>query len=188
MNIEEIIRGKIDILNSIQNDGYVDNVIAVSKLMEDSIKEGNKIITAGNGGSAADAQHFSGEIVGRFLKERGALASVSICVDPCVMTAIGNDYGYNNVFARQIEGIGRSGDVFLAISTSGNSQNIIDAVNVCKQKGIKTVLLSGKDGGKLKNICDYSLIVPSNETPRIQEIHTFTVHLLCEMIEKDLYV
>ncbi len=186
-NIEKIIEDKKTLVSKIVKCGYVEEVMKVAEMMENSLKNGGKILTAGNGGSAADAQHFTGEIVGRFLRERDALAAVSLVVDPVVMTCLGNDYGYDQAISRQINGIGKSGDVFLAISTSGNSANLNNAIEVAKQKGIKTVGLTGKTGGKMKDICDYTLIVPSDHTPRIQEIHTFTVHLLCEMIEKDIF-
>ena len=155
--------------------------------MIETLNNGGKIILAGNGGSAADAQHFAGEIVGRFTMERKSLPAMSLCVDPSVVTCIANDYGYEEVFARQIDGMGNPGDLFVGISTSGNSENIIRAVNICKEKRITTVGLLGKNGGKLQGICDYALTVPSNSTPRIQEVHTLSVHLLCEMIEKGIF-
>lgn len=151
------------------------------------IKQGNKVLLAGNGGSAADAQHFAGEIVGRFLMERNAIPALSLCVDPSVMTCIGNDYGYEEVFARQVQGLGKEGDAFIGISTSGNSENIIRAITEARKKNMFVVGFLGKDGGKIKDLCDVALVVPSNSTPRIQEIHTFTVHLLCEMIEKEAF-
>ena len=146
-----------------------------------------RLSLAGNGGSAADAQHFAGEIVGRFLMERNAIPALSLCVDPSVMTCIGNDYGYEEVFARQVQGLGKEGDAFIGISTSGNSENIIRAITEAGKKNMFVVGFLGKDGGKIKDLCDVALVVPSNSTPRIQEIHTFTVHLLCEMIEKEAF-
>lgn len=186
-NVKNIIEEKKKILDDIQTTGYLDLVEKAAEEMTESVKAGNKIILAGNGGSAADAQHFAGEIVGRFMMERKALGAISLCVDPSVMTCIGNDYGYDSVFERQLEGIGRAGDIFVAISTSGNSENLIRAVTLSKKMNIKTVGFLGKDGGKLKEMCDYALVVPSNSTPRIQEIHTFTVHILCEYIEKKIF-
>ena len=150
-----------------------------------TIKAGNKLILAGNGGSAADAQHFAGEMVGRFTRERNALPAVSLCVDASVVTSIANDYGYAEVFARQLEGIGKNGDIFIPISTSGSSENLIHAVREVRKKNIKVIGLLGKDGGEMKGLCDYALVVPSDSTPRIQEIHTLSVHLLCEMIERE---
>lgn len=186
-NVKSVIEEKKKLLDDIQTTGYLDIVEKAAEAMTESVKAGNKIILAGNGGSAADAQHFAGEIVGRFMMERKALGAVSLCVDPSVMTCIGNDYGYDSVFERQLEGIGRTGDIFVAISTSGNSENLIRAVELAKKMDIKTVGFLGKDGGKLKEMCDFSLVVPSNSTPRIQEIHTFTVHVLCEYIEKKIF-
>lgn len=185
--LEQIINEKKQLLDMLGETGYLDTIEQVTQVMVDCLYAGNKIILAGNGGSAADAQHFAGEIVGRFLMDRKALPAISLCVDPSVMTCIGNDYGYEAVFERQLSGLGNAGDVLVAISTSGNSENLIRAVETAKQKGIQTVGLLGKTGGKLKELCDYALVVPSNETPRIQEIHTFSVHLLCEYIEKRIF-
>lgn len=185
--MKKIIEEKKKILDALEASGYLDVVGQVAEEMVTCLKNGNKIILAGNGGSAADAQHFAGEVVGRFMMERKALAAVSLCVDPSVMTCIGNDYGYDAVFERQLQGIGREGDVFIAISTSGNSKNLINAVSLAKKMNMKSVGFLGKNGGKLKDMCDYALVVPSDSTPRIQEIHTFTVHILCEFIERKIF-
>lgn len=185
--IREIIEDKKALLNKLIAEGYLSSVENTGKMMVDALKNGNRIILAGNGGSAADAQHFAGEIVGRFTMERKAIPAISLCVDPSVVTCIANDYGYDEVFARQIEGQGKEGDVFVAISTSGNSQNLINAMKVARDNKIKVVGFLGKDGGKMKELCDYTLVVPSVCTPRIQETHTLTVHILCEMIEKELF-
>lgn len=186
--ISNLLDVKHGLLNEIAKDGgYLDQVLAAAEVMTDAIKSGHKILLAGNGGSAADAQHFAGEIVGRFLVERDALPAISLCVDPSVMTCIGNDYGYDDVFARQLAGLGNEGDVFIGISTSGNSANIYRAMEIAKTKKIKTAGLLGRDGGRIKDIADISLIVPSESTPRIQEIHGFTVHLLCEIIERNIF-
>ncbi len=185
--INSEITEKHELLDRLNNEGYIDDVFSVAEVMIECIRNGGKILTAGNGGSAADAQHFTGEIVGRFLVERDSLPAVSLVVDPVVMTCLGNDYGYDNAIARQIEGIGKKGDLLLAISTSGNSANLNSAIETCKKKGIKTVALTGRTGGKMKELCDHLLLVPSNETPRIQEVHTFTVHILCEIIEAEMF-
>ena len=182
--IYHLIEQKKQILDRILSEGYFDTAAQVSSAIADCILAGNKIILAGNGGSAADAQHFAAEIVGRFMLERKALPALSLCVDPSVMTSIGNDYGYDAVFKRQLSGLGNAGDVFVAISTSGNSRNLIQAVETAGNMNIKTIGLLGNSGGILKELCDYALVVPSDETPRIQEIHTFSVHVLCEYIEK----
>ncbi len=185
--IKEVLSERAELLDLLKNGVYIKELERVGYVMINAILSGNKIILAGNGGSAADAQHFAGEIVGRFTMERDALPAISLCVDPSVMTCIANDYGYEEVFARQIYGLGRPGDVFVGISTSGNSENIIRAVNVCKVKRVTSIGLLGKNGGKLQGMCDYSLTVPSNSTPRIQEIHTMSVHMMCEMIEKGIF-
>ena len=184
--INECIDEKIKILQGLKNSQYIENVLKASDEIANSLKNGGKILTAGNGGSAADAQHFTGEIVGRFLIERDSYAAVSLVVDPVVMTCISNDYGYDNAIARQVSGIGKKGDVLLAISTSGKSKNMINAIIESKKKDIKTIALVGKDGGDMAKISDIALVVPSDKTPRIQEIHTFTVHLLCELIERKM--
>lgn len=185
--IDEIIGEKQELLDKLAITGYLDVVELTGRMLIDSLKQGNKIMIAGNGGSAADAQHFTGEIIGRFLKERGPLPCITLTVDPTVMTCLGNDYGYDYAVARQVEGLGREGDVFIAISTSGNSANMVRAIEAAKKKNIRVVGLLGKNGGVMKDLCDYALIVPSERTPRIQEVHTFTVHLLCEMIEKEMF-
>ena len=185
--IEAELNEKKELLAKLETSGYVDNVEQAGKKLSEVLKSGNKILLAGNGGSAADAQHFAGEIVGRFLMERKALPALSLCVDPSVMTCIGNDYGYADVFARQVQGIGQQGDAFIGISTSGNSENIIRAIEEARKKSMLVIGFLGKDGGKIKDLCDIALVAPSDSTPRIQEIHTFTVHLLCEMIEKEVF-
>ena len=181
------IQEKEEVLQKIRTTGYLDLVNEAGMRLAQIIKQGNKVLLAGNGGSAADAQHFAGEIVGRFLMERNAIPALSLCVDPSVMTCIGNDYGYEEVFARQVQGLGKEGDAFIGISTSGNSENIIRAITEARKKNMFVVGFLGKDGSKIKDLCDVALVVPSNSTPRIQEIHTFTVHLLCEMIEKEAF-
>ena len=185
--IKQILEEKVDLLAQLETGSYLKELELVGLKMIETLNNGGKIILAGNGGSAADAQHFAGEIVGRFTMERNSLPAMSLCVDPSVVTCIANDYGYEEVFARQIDGMGNAGDLFVGISTSGNSENIIRAINTCKKKKIATVGLLGKNGGKLQGLCDYSLTVPSNSTPRIQEVHTLSVHLLCEMIEKGIF-
>lgn len=185
--INDIIDDKKVLLDKLVSCGYLDLLEVAGSTMVTAIKNGGKVLLAGNGGSAADAQHFAGEIVGRFTMERKSLPAFSLCVDPSVMTCIGNDYGYEQVFARQIEGLGNKNDVFVGISTSGNSANIINAITVAKKIGMFVIGYLGKDGGKIKDLCDIALVVPSNSTPRIQEVHTLTTHILCEMIEKEMF-
>jgi len=150
-------------------------------------KDGKKTILAGNGGSAADAQHIAAELVGRYGFDRPSIPSLALTTDTSNLTAIGNDYGYDKVFSRQLEGMGQDGDLFIGISTSGNSANIINAFKSAKEKSIITVALVGKDGGEMAKIADISLVVPSFSTPRIQEVHILIGHILCDIIEKELF-
>ena len=151
-----------------------------------AIRNGHKLVLCGNGGSASDALHFAGEIVGRFVRERDAWPAVVLNADVATLTAIGNDYGYDDVFARQAQGHCKEGDVFIGISTSGNSENVLRAVNMAKSKGCKTAALLGKDGGKIGKIVDYPLIIPCNTTARVQESHILLIHIICELAEKAL--
>ena len=152
-------------------------------LMSDSIKNGGKIISAGNGGSMCDAQHFAEELSGRYRNDRPAYPAIAVC-DPSHLTCVGNDYGFDYVFSRFLEGLGFKGDVFLGISTSGNSRNIIECCKVCKDKGLKSIVLLGKDGGKLKDVCDLPIIVPHfGYADRIQEVHTMIIHIMIRGIE-----
>jgi D-sedoheptulose 7-phosphate isomerase len=146
-----------------------------------------KILIAGNGGSAADAQHFAGELVSRFYFDRPPLAAIALTTDSSILTAIGNDYGYEDVFARQVQALGRSGDVFIAISTSGNSPNILKAIVAAKSIGLVVIGLTGRSGGKMKALCDICLCAPSDSTPRIQEFHLVIEHSLCACIEEQLF-
>ncbi|HMY11684.1 MAG TPA: D-sedoheptulose 7-phosphate isomerase, partial [Turneriella sp.] len=150
-------------------------------------RAGKKTLIAGNGGSAADAQHIAAEFVSRFYFDRPALASIALTTDTSALTAIGNDYGYELLFSRQIEANGSSGDIYIAISTSGNSKNVLKSLESAKKLGIKTVGLTGRSGGKMKDMVDYCICVPSDETPRIQETHILIGHILCAAVEKELF-
>jgi D-sedoheptulose 7-phosphate isomerase len=153
-------------------------------MMTDSIKNNGKIISAGNGGSMCDAMHFAEELTGRYRNDRPSYPAIAIC-DPSHISCVGNDYGYDYIFSRFLEGMGFKGDVFLGISTSGNSKNIIEACRVCKEKGLKSVVLLGKDGGKLKDLCDLPIIVPHfGYADRIQEVHTMIIHIMIRGIEE----
>lgn len=145
---------------------------------------GGKVLVAGNGGSAADAQHFAAELVGRFQCNRRALACIALTTDTSNLTAIGNDYGFNNVFSRQVEALARPGDVFVGISTSGNSANIIAAVNEARAQGIASIALLGRDGGKLESLADMAVTVPHDVTARIQETHIFILHHWADVLER----
>ena len=150
-------------------------------------RRGGKILVAGNGGSAADAQHIAGELISRFFFDRPALPALALTTDTSILTAIGNDYGYENLFSRQIEGNGKAGDLFLAISTSGNSPNILKAITVARAMKIHCVGLTGASGGKMAEVCDVCLKVPSTVTPRVQESHLLIGHLLCAFIEQGMF-
>lgn len=171
-----------------ENDELLEKITQVAKLCVAIYKNSsNKTILAGNGGSAADAQHIAAELVGRYGFDRPSLPSLALTTDTSNLTAIGNDYGYDKVFSRQLEGMGMKGDIFIGISTSGNSQNIINAFEVAKKKGITTVALVGRDGGEMAKRADYAIVVPSNSTPRIQESHILIGHIICDIIEKEVF-
>ncbi len=170
-----------------ENEKLLNDIEKVSRLCVELYKNNKKTILAGNGGSAADAQHIAAEMVGRYGFDRPSLPSLALTTDTSALTAIGNDYGYDKVFSRQLEGMGQDGDLFIGISTSGNSENIINAFNSAKDKNIITVALTGKDGGEMAKIADISLIVPSESTPRIQESHILIGHIICDIIEKEIF-
>lgn len=163
-------------------------LLEIANALTSALKDNKKILICGNGGSAADSQHFAAELTGRYKRERKGLCAIALSTDTSALTAIGNDYGYKYIFSRQVEALAMRGDVVFGISTSGNSQNIINALEVANKLGCITVSLSGKDGGAIKNLCDYSLVAPSDDTPRIQEIHILCIHILCEIIERNFTV
>ena len=186
--IKNEIKKSFETKQNIYNDEELLNKIEqLSKLCIKLYQGSNKTILAGNGGSAADAQHIAAELVGRYGFDRPSIPSLALTTDTSNLTAIGNDYGYDKVFSRQLEGMGQKGDIFIGISTSGNSINIINAFNSARDKGIMTVALVGKDGGKMAQLADISLIVPSDSTPRIQESHILIGHILCDIIEKEIF-
>ena len=158
-------------------------VESAGKEIQKAIRQGNKVLTAGNGGSAADALHLAEELVGRFEKERPPWPAVCLCADPTLLTCIGNDYGFKQLFARQVEGIGRLGDILVLFTTSGNSPNLEKALEVARERGLKTIALMGKTGGILKGRSDHEIIVQSDETARIQEVHTFILHSWLAQLE-----
>jgi D-sedoheptulose 7-phosphate isomerase len=157
----------------------------IALVMVEALAKGNKILWCGNGGSAADAQHMAAEIVGRFRRERRGLPSIALTTDTSILTAVANDYGFEAVFSRQVEALGNSGDVLFAISTSGNSPNVVKAVEVAKELGIVTVGFTGIGGGKLATMADYLFAVPSKDTARVQEAHSLVAHMLCDWVELD---
>ena len=151
----------------------------------DCLKNGGKILLFGNGGSAADAQHIAAELVGRFKAERKSLPAIALTTDTSVLTAIGNDFGYVHVFDRQVEALANKGDVAIGISTSGNSINVINALKVASKLNCNTIGFSGQDGGKMNKICNINLAVPSEDTPRIQEMHILIGHIICHLIDQE---
>ena len=158
-------------------------ISAVGIKMQECIKNGGKILIMGNGGSAADSQHIAAEIVGRFKKERKGMPAIALTTDTSIITSVGNDYGYDYIFARQIEALCRPEDLVIGITTSGNSANVVNAMQAAKEIGATTIGLTGGSGGKLNAICDFNLIMPSSVTARIQEAHIFVGHSLCEILE-----
>jgi D-sedoheptulose 7-phosphate isomerase len=152
-----------------------------------AFRNNRKVLIAGNGGSAADAQHIAGEFVSRFYFDRPGLPSIALTTDTSILTAIGNDYGFDRIFSRQIEALGMTGDIFIAISTSGKSPNLIEALKTCKKAGILTIGLTGSSGGNMNDLCDICINVPSSETPRIQEAHLLIEHILCCIVEDILF-
>jgi D-sedoheptulose 7-phosphate isomerase len=164
-------------------------IAAAVELMVAALANGNKLLACGNGGSAADSQHFAAELVGRFERERPALAAVALTTDTSLLTAVGNDYSFNEIFSKQVQGLGQPGDVLLAISTSGNSANVLEAVKAAQQRDMTVVALTGKGGGRMNELLreeDIHLCVPSSRTCRIQEVHLLTIHALCDGIDWQL--
>jgi D-sedoheptulose 7-phosphate isomerase len=182
--IQESIAVKKELLAS---ETFLAIVGDVACLTAESLRKGGTVFFFGNGGSAADAQHLAAELVGRYLRERPALCGVALTTNISCLTAIGNDYGFDLVFARQLEALGSEGDVAIGISTSGSSKNVLKAIEVAKRKGMITVGMTGKEGGALKAIVDYCLCISSDQTPRIQEAHIMIGHILCEIIEDNLF-
>ena len=169
-----------NVIGSMEND-----IEEASKIIVDALKNGNKILLCGNGGSAADAQHIAAELTGRYKTERRGLPGIALTTDTSALTAIGNDYGYDRVFDRQVESLANSGDVIIGISTSGNSKNVVSALKLGQELGCKTVGLTGRDGGAMNDVCDINMVVPSNNTPRIQEMHILFGHTICQIIDNN---
>ena len=186
--ISNQVKKSIDVKQKLlDNQELMDLIQEVALKCVEVYKNGNKTLIAGNGGSAADAQHIAGEFVRRFYFDRPGLASIALTTDTSIITAIGNDYGYEKLFSRQVQANGVKGDIFIGISTSGNSANVIEALKECKEKGIITVGLTGEKGGKMSEMCDYCIRVPSNETPRVQEAHILIGHIICAVVEEAIF-
>ena len=182
--IQESIAVKKELLSS---DVFLALVGHIACVTAESLRKGGTVFFFGNGGSAGDAQHLAAELVGRYLRERPALRGVALTTNTSCLTAIGNDYGYDQVFARQLDALGSEGDIAIGISTSGSSKNVLRAVEVAKRKGMITIALTGKEGGALRSVVDYCLCISSDQTPRIQEAHIMIGHILCEVVEDNLF-
>ena len=164
-----------------------DNIEKAARLIIGSLKNGGKVILFGNGGSAADSQHMAAELIGRFKKERRAIAAIALTTNTSILTAIANDYGYDVVFSRQIEALGKAGDVAIGLSTSGGSKNVVAAIEKARSMGLKAIGLTGAGGGAMKDICDVLITVGSKNTPRIQESHVLIGHIICELVESEMF-
>ncbi|MGC8972085.1 MAG: D-sedoheptulose-7-phosphate isomerase [bacterium] len=185
-SIRDIFREVYECRSILLNEELISSVERATRLLIETLRTGNKILVAGNGGSAGDSQHLVGELIGRFLKERRALPGIALTTNTSILTAIGNDYSFDKVFSRQIEALGDKGDALIVISTSGNASNLISAVNTAKDLSIKTIGLLGYDGGKLAPLVDVPIIVRLNSTPRVQEIHIVIIHTICQLVESEL--
>ena len=172
-----------EVLDAVRGD-LVEPIVAAAQCLIDCLSTGHTILLCGNGGSAADAQHIAAEFTGRFLRERQPLPAIALTTDTSALTAIANDFGFDTVFERQIRALARKGDVLIAISTSGNSPNVIRALEAARDIGCLTIALSGRDGGEMKSLADLNIIVPADETPRIQEMHSLIGHLLCDLVDR----
>ena len=168
-------------------EAQAETILDAGRLLASSLRKGGKLLVFGNGGSAADAQHFAAELVNRFVRDRPALAAVALTTDSSILTSVANDSRYEEIFARQVEALGREGDVAVAISTSGNSENVNRAVAAAREKGLDTLALSGRDGGKLSELAAVCLSVPHRDTARIQEVHGMLIHVFCQILEDELF-
>jgi D-sedoheptulose 7-phosphate isomerase len=183
--VQKQLAQSIATLQAVLADEQISDTIAtIGKLTADAMRSGHKLLVAGNGGSAADAQHLVAEFVVRLTVNRPALRAIALTTDSSILTAAGNDYGFDHLFERQIEALGQPGDVFLGISTSGNSPNILKALHQAKKMGILTIGFSGNDGGKMRDLCDHNIIIPSNVTMNIQESHLALEHIFCMVVER----
>lgn len=171
----------------LENNEYIEQIKAITNTIIHAYQSENKIMICGNGGSAADAQHMAAELVSKFRFDRKALPAIALTTNSSILTSIGNDFDYNNIFERQVEAFGNQGDILIGISTSGNSKNITKAFKKAKGLGVISIALLGKDGGENKQYADMSLILPSNDTPRIQESHIMIIHIICDLVEKTLF-
>jgi len=180
--ILQSIEGKLKLA---QDPNALVKIDVAGRLLVETLKRGHKILIAGNGGSAADSQHFAAELAGKFIYKRKGLAAIALTANTSIITAVGNDFGYEHVFSRQIEGLGSLGDIFIGISTSGNSKNLVIALQMARRQGLKTIGLLGSNGGEMSQHCDLSIVAPSNNTQVIQECHILIIHILCSLVDED---
>ncbi|MBU1076974.1 MAG: D-sedoheptulose 7-phosphate isomerase [Spirochaetes bacterium] len=181
--IHQLIESSIEVKKSLLTKDIPEMISSVAELIIKTFKEGHKLLICGNGGSAADSQHFSAELVGRFMTDRDPFPSIALSTDTSLITAWSNDHSFETIFSRQVEALGQKGDILFTISTSGNSKNCIEALTVAKKKGLITISLLGRKGGRMKEISDHSIIVPDERTWHIQESHITIIHILCHLIE-----
>ncbi|MFM1929531.1 MAG: hypothetical protein RL387_859 [Bacteroidota bacterium] len=186
--IKEIIKSSISVKEQLlQNDALLEQINTTVKVITDAFKNGNAVYFAGNGGSAADAQHLAAEFSGRFYKDRKALPSDALHCNTSYLTAVANDYSYDVIYSRLLEGLAKKGDILVGISTSGNSKNIVKAFEMAESMGVITIAFTGENGGQMKSMANYLINVPSNTTPRIQESHILVGHIICELVEENIF-
>ena len=186
-DVSRLLRETADTLRTISDSAYAVAVEQALDLLEEAFREGRTLLAFGNGGSSADAQHLCAELVGRFLLDRRPLPAVALTTNQALLTAWSNDYRFDDIFARQIEGLGRPGDVAWGISTSGNSANVVNGLRRARELGLRTIGLTGSDGGRMAEYCDVVMAVPLRQTPRIQEVHLVTFHAICGALEQRLF-
>ena len=185
-NVQEQLKESAQIKDIIR-DKFSETILATAKLMIESLQSGGKLMICGNGGSAADSQHFAAEMIGRLRRDRDPIPAIALSTDTSILTAVGNDYSFDVVFSKQVEALGSAGDVLVAISTSGKSQNVVKAVQAARAKNMHTVALLGHQGGELADMADHVIVVPSNVSQRIQEGHITIIHIWCDLIEETLF-
>ena len=181
--IKKVFKQHIALAQQVGESRILEQIAASAVIIKNSLKNGKKVLFCGNGGSAADSQHLAAEFVGRFQKERVGLPAIALTVDTSILTAVANDYGYDTVFARQVQALGNDGDVLVGLSTSGNGKNVLAAIDVAKAKGMQCIGLTAQGGGKMAEVCDICMSVPGPVTARAQEIHILIGHILCELVD-----
>lgn len=188
IKISSILMEASNLFSQLENDDiFKENIISISIEIIKSLKSGNKVLFFGNGGSAADSQHMAGEFVSKFKFNRKSMPAIALTTDSSIITSISNDFGYEKIFSKQIEGLGNKSDIAFAFSTSGNSKNVLEGLKKAKEQGLRTIGLTGLNGGLMKNFCDYIIKIPSSDVPRIQEGHLLVGHIICEIVEKEMF-